>query len=148
MAGLNPSLAEISELLKRLHPQCVASGCLLPEARRLLATAQEIARQKGRTPVSQALWCDQGNHSFSSRDPKREHWDREVPNPSYKPGGDSDEMLKIPWDVCGACVAQINVRMAAIENEMRQAPAPPGGGVGYFAASPMGGPADPYPGNG
>lgn len=142
MAGVNPSLAEITELIKRMHPQCAASGCLLPEARRLLATAQEIAKMKERTPVSQALWCDQGNHPFSARDPKKEHWDREGPNPAYKPGSDRDETIKIPWDVCGNCVGQINARMAAIEAEMQQPQAPAGQPIGYYGGSAA--TAEPY----
>jgi hypothetical protein len=89
---------------------------MLAQARTMLAQAQQLV---GRTVkgeiVSQALWCDQGNHAFSGRDPKSEHWERKVKNAD-------GELITIPWDVCGEHIAAINNRLAAIEAEVAAAP--------------------------
>ncbi len=99
-----------------LVPHECAGGCKLAEARKLLASAQKLV---GRTAegaiVSQALWCDQGGHAFSARDPKAEHWERQGQN-------DKGEKITIPWDVCGEHMAAINARMAAIEAEIGPVP--------------------------
>ena len=81
-------------------------GCQLQRAQQMMMQAQDVlnraARLAGRTEngeiVSQALWCDQGNHAFSARDPKSEHWERHVKN-------DDGETVTIPWDVCGPHLA-------------------------------------------
>ena len=80
-------------------------GCQLSQARVLYARAQTVldnAQQlAGRTiegkPMSQALWCDAGEHPFSARDPKAERWDRTMKN-------DDGETITIPWDVCSDCL--------------------------------------------
>jgi hypothetical protein len=88
------------------HP--CRDGCQLEQARSLHASAKymldQAQRITGRTAegeiVSQALWCDGGNHAFSARDLKAEHWERRIK--------DSDgNALTIPWDVCGACLAKM-----------------------------------------
>jgi hypothetical protein len=71
---------------------------LYAQAQRMLEQAQRIS---GRTTegkiVSQALWCDAGEHAFSGRDPKSERWDRTMKN-------EKGETVTVPWDVCGACL--------------------------------------------
>ena len=95
-----------------LVPEECKAGCKLQEARQLLAAAEKLVGKtiRGET-VSQALWCDQGGHAFSARDPKSEHWTREVKN-------DAGELVKIPWDVCGTHMSAINSRLAALEAEI------------------------------
>jgi len=85
---------------------------MLPEARRMLAAAERLAgRTREGKIVSQALWCDQGDHPFSARDPKAEHWERQVK-------GDDGQTVIVPWDVCGKHMAAINNRLAQIEAEV------------------------------
>lgn len=83
-----------------------ADGCRLQEARALLAQANaalaDAERLAGRTRkgeiiVSQALWCDQGNHPFSGRDRQAEHWERSTRDGDGNP-------VTLPWDVCGPCL--------------------------------------------
>jgi hypothetical protein len=106
------SLADFEDFLKSLHPQCAVGGCKLPDARKLLAAAERLAGKNARGEiVSQALWCDQGGHAFSARDPQAEHWERQVKN-------DKGEPVVIPWDVCGRHMAGINTRLAAMEREI------------------------------
>ena len=84
----------------------------------MLATAEKlIGRRANGEIVSQALWCDQGNHPFSARDPKSEHWERQITNAA-------GEKQTVPWDVCGQCMTGINNRMAALEAEVAAAPPP------------------------
>jgi hypothetical protein len=93
-------------------PACIGSGCqvrgaeqTLLEARmayaaaeRMLEQARQLAgRNEKGEPVSQALWCDAGEHAFSGRDPKAERWDRTMKNAE-------NETVTIPWDVCGECL--------------------------------------------
>lgn len=102
-----------------LVPAECQPGCKLAEARKLLAQAQKLA---GRTAegeiVSQALWCDQGEHAFSARDPKAEHWERQGTDPA------TGKKVTVPWDVCGTHMDAINKRMAAIEAEVGGASEP------------------------
>lgn len=98
----------------RRVPKACMDGCQLTEARKLLVTAERLVGRttEGKT-VSQALWCDQGDHAFSARDPKSEHWERQVKN-------DKGENVTVPWDVCGQHVAAINERLAAMDAEVQQ----------------------------
>jgi hypothetical protein len=73
--------------------------CQLARAQVLYSQAQRLAEQMGRDrdgriTMSKALWCDAGEHAFSARDPRREHWQRTVFD------GEGGE-VQIPWDVCG-----------------------------------------------
>ncbi len=90
------------------RPHACRDGCQLAQAQNTLAQAQTLIAQaeqmRGRTingeiTMSQALWCDAGEHAFSARDPKREHWQRTVWD------GD-DRQVEIPWDVCSQHVQQ------------------------------------------
>lgn len=99
-----------------LVPEWCKDGCQVATARQMLAAAEKlVGRRMNGEIVSQALWCDQGNHPFSARDPKSEHWERQVTN-------DKGEKQTVPWDVCGKCMTGINNRLAAIEAEVAAAP--------------------------
>ena len=53
---------------------CVTNGCQYPQLARMAASAQEALDQATKeriTALSGALWCDLGEHAFSSRDRKR-----------------------------------------------------------------------------
>lgn len=55
------------------HPVCTNGRCQWWEAVQILAQAKEIIEEHtGRSRMSQALWCDQGGHAFSERDPGRQ----------------------------------------------------------------------------
>lgn len=62
--------------------------------------------------MSQALWCDIGNHAFSAKDPDREHYTQtkkrkqNVGN-SYGTAVYQDQTdITDELDVCGPCVAR------------------------------------------
>lgn len=80
--------AEAMDQARKLHQQ----------AEHILEQARSLAghSETGET-VSQALWCDAGEHAFSARDPKRENWQRTMRN-------EEGEEVTVPWDVCGECL--------------------------------------------
>jgi len=86
--------------------QAAAAAAAMDQAREIYVSAERMLGQAqqltGHTPqgehVSQALWCDAGEHAFSARDPKAERWDRTMKNEEGEP-------VTIPWDVCGECLA-------------------------------------------
>jgi len=53
------------------HQDCGRYGCQLTEARQILAQARSIMEkvQILTTQATQALWCEQGEHAFSAKDP-------------------------------------------------------------------------------
>jgi hypothetical protein len=53
-------------------PGCVRDRCQLKQAADVLEAARQIVENGRRTNMSQALWCDQGGHAFSERDPGRQ----------------------------------------------------------------------------
>lgn len=126
-------------------PMACRDGCKLADARKMLAQAERlVGRSREGKPVSQALWCDQGNHPFSARDPKAEHWERQVKN-------DAGETITVPWDVCGRCMGGINQRLATMEQEIaaqQQQPAaapavlPPAAQPQWTPGSQFGGASD------
>jgi hypothetical protein len=113
---------------ERGDPHPCRAGCQLGEARSTLVQAGRIMEQAQRlagrtqegTIVSQAMWCDQGQHAFSARDPKAEHWERNGTDPV------SGKKVTVPWDVCGEHMQAINGRLAALEAETNPGHAIPG----------------------
>lgn len=104
---------ELREVIASLTPQCATTGCKLREAQAILTQAERLVGKNSRGEiVSQALWCDQGDHAFSARDPKAEHWERQATDP------DSGKKVTVPWDVCGQHMQAINGRLAQIEAEV------------------------------
>lgn len=55
--------------------------------------------------MSLAKWCDQGNHPFSARDIKAEHWTRNMAGPD-------GARVDVDWDVCGPCLENISAAAA------------------------------------
>ena len=101
-----------------LVPEWCKDGCQLSQARAMLAQAEKlVGRTKEGKIMSQALWCDQGQHAFSARDPKSEHWERQATDPK------TGEKIVVPWDVCGDHMAAIDNRLAQMEAERAAATA-------------------------
>jgi hypothetical protein len=78
--------------------QLARAQVTLNQAQNLIRRAEEMRGRSldGKVIMSQALWCDAGEHAFTSRDPKREHWQRTLRD-------ENGEEIEIPWDVCGPC---------------------------------------------
>ena len=53
------------------HPLCF-NNCTFVKAQYLLEQVQSLS--KGIVEMSRAMWCDQGNHAFSERDPGKRHF--------------------------------------------------------------------------
>ena len=80
-------------------PECVRGRCMIGAASSLLDQAREVIRQNGRDGMSSALWCDQGGHAFSERDPGRQRI-------SVNTLDENDLETTISKDFCGACAAK------------------------------------------
>jgi hypothetical protein len=75
---------------------CAGSRCQLEGAQKLLDRARDVL--ESRNNMSAALWCDQGGHAFSERDPGRQ---RITVNTL-----DEDEReVQVAKDFCGECAA-------------------------------------------
>lgn len=84
-----------------VHCQLGAAQSAYARAQDLLNAARQLGgRDQNGDPVSQAKWCDQGNHAFSSRDTQAEHWRRNMPGPD-------GTRVDVEWDVCGPCLTSI-----------------------------------------
>lgn len=77
-------------------PTCKARGCQLYAAHNYLVQARQVIEQQGRSSMSQALWCDQGGHAFSERDPGRQRISVTV----LDDNGDEQQEAR---DLCGEC---------------------------------------------
>lgn len=82
----------------RAEPACLDSGCMLSAASGMLRQAQEIIRQNGRDGMSAALWCEQGGHAFSERDPGRQRI-------SINTLDEEENEVVVAKDFCGDCAA-------------------------------------------
>jgi len=82
-----------------VDPSCAARGCMIGGAHEYLAKARELLEQNGRGNMSAALWCDQGGHAFSERDPGRQRISVTV----LDEDGDEQQEAR---DLCGECATQ------------------------------------------
>lgn len=71
---------------------------MLGSAAGLLDQAREVIRQNGRDGMSSALWCDQGGHAFSERDPGRQRI-------SVNTLDENENEVNLTKDFCGDCAA-------------------------------------------
>lgn len=78
---------------------CAAGGCMLGSAAGLLQQARDVIESNGRTGMSAALWCDQGGHAFSERDPGRQRISVTVLD-------DEGEEKQEARDLCGSCAEE------------------------------------------
>lgn len=86
---------------------------MLHTAAAVLEQARQVIRENGRDGMSQALWCDQGGHAFSERDPGRQRVNVNM----LDDDGNEVEMAK---DLCGECAVAIGI---TTPRKTRSAPA-------------------------
>ena len=98
MASLNMGpVTRSAAYVERAAPLCQNGGCQLHTAQRTLDQARELF--ESRNNMSVALWCDQGGHAFSERDPGRQ---RITVNTLDEV---SDQEVQVSKDFCGDCAA-------------------------------------------
>jgi hypothetical protein len=78
---------------------CLSGGCMIGGARSLLNQARQVIEQTSRSSMSAALWCDQGGHAFSERDPGRQRIRVNVLD-------DNEQETEVAKDFCGDCAAK------------------------------------------
>lgn len=92
---------------------CRRGGCQFGQAGTLLAAARTIVENGRRSNMSSALWCDQGGHAFSERDPGRQRISITVLD-------ENEEEKQEARDFCGDCA-----QAAGLLNKRRTRPAAP-----------------------
>lgn len=80
-------------------PACAGGQCMIGSARAFLVQAQQAIEQTSRSSMSVALWCDQGGHAFSERDPGRQRI-------KVNTLDDNEVEVEVTKDFCGDCAAQ------------------------------------------
>jgi hypothetical protein len=85
--------------VRAADPVCAAGQCMIGSARGFLIQAQQVIKENGRNAMSVALWCDQGGHAFSERDPGRQRI-------SVNTLDDNEQEVTIAKDFCGDCAAK------------------------------------------
>lgn len=75
---------------------CRFDGCAIGRAGQMLETARKIIEETGRGKMSQAMWCDQGGHAFSERDPGRQRI-------SVSTLDENENEVQVSKDFCGDC---------------------------------------------
>lgn len=81
---------------------------MLDTSATILEQSRTIA--EGMRNVSKAVWCDQGGHAFSERDPGRRHFSET----SFDSEGEPDGTYV--FDVCGKCGAKMAEARKALTN--------------------------------
>jgi len=85
-------------------PGCVTGKCQYAAALDLLRQATAYVQDNtGRTNMSQALWCDQGGHAFSERDPGRQRISVAVLDE------ESGREIQESRDLCGVCAEKMGL---------------------------------------
>lgn len=74
---------------------CRYDGCQLHRTITIMAGATQLLT--GRNHMSQALWCDQGGHAFSERDPGRQRITVNIIDE------DTEDETQVSKDFCGEC---------------------------------------------
>src|ERR1700679_3738964 len=78
-------------------PVCQGQGCKVGTAERILKQAIGLLEERDRNHMSAALWCDQGGHAFSERDPGRQ---RVTVNTLDE---ETEREVTVAKDFCGEC---------------------------------------------
>lgn len=98
-------------------PACRERGCVAPEMARMLQSlsshereVMRILQEKG-TPMepTKALWCEQGGHSFSEKDPDYQVLSISGKDKDGKPVTESRTL-------CGPCASQAKVNLGSARN--------------------------------
>lgn len=79
---------------------CGSTGCQMRKAVDTYAMAEQMIRNLTRSGMSQALWCDQGGHAFSERDPGRQRISVTVLD------DETEQEKQETRDFCGDCARQ------------------------------------------
>lgn len=72
---------------------------MMGRATGLLEQARAIVEEGSRGSMSAALWCDQGGHAFSERDPGRQRI-------SVSTLDDDEREVNLTKDFCGDCASK------------------------------------------
>jgi hypothetical protein len=112
MATWNPGHLPDSAYVRGALLECRERGCQATElamlARHLSDQAHEVLetleRKEAQMQPTQALWCEQGGHSFSEKDP-----DAQVLTISGKTVEESRT-------ICGACAEKTKTRIGSTQN--------------------------------
>ncbi len=94
---------------------CQNYGCQLHQAQRTLDQARELIET--RNNMSAALWCDQGGHAFSERDPGRQRI-------TVNTLDENEQEAVVSKDFCGDCAVK-----AGLTSPRRTRPTLAAGGV-------------------
>jgi hypothetical protein len=104
---------------------CAAHGCQAPElatlARHLSEQAHEtlglLERERTQMKPTQALWCEQGGHSFSEKDP-------DVQVLTIQGRGPDGQPVEESRTSCGECAALAKTRLGKVRNSRASELAP------------------------
>lgn len=110
------SYAEPKKYAKDATAVCCAQGCRAPELEAMLASTlnvtQELLTQRekeAQMDPTKALWCEQGGHSFSEKDP-----DFQVLTIT---GRDKEgKQVTESRTICGPCAAQTKTNLGSARN--------------------------------
>ncbi len=87
-------MADVSQAAQK----CRYDGCQFGRLASIASDAQYLLT--GRDHMSQALWCDQGGHAFSERDPGRQRISVNTLD------SETDAEIQVTKDFCGQCATQ------------------------------------------
>lgn len=88
------------------HPGCTQHGCQFGQGMQIATQAAEAVKAMGKESMSAALWCDQGGHAFSERDPGRQRITVDVIDE------DTEIETKVTKDFCGGCAKDAGLTTA------------------------------------
>jgi hypothetical protein len=103
--------------VKGALPECFNRGCQAPElallARRLSDQAhtvlETLEKKEAQMQPTQALWCEQGGHSFSEKDP-------DVQVLTIAGRGPDGKTVEESRTICGACAEKTKTRIGSTQN--------------------------------
>jgi hypothetical protein len=112
--GLNPGYLSGNTYVRGAGHACQKQGCRAEELEAMLASTlnvtQELLREKeGKMEPTRALWCEQGGHSFSEKDPGMQVLSITGKN---KEGDKVTESRTI----CGPCAEQTKTNLGGARN--------------------------------
>jgi hypothetical protein len=95
-------------------PNCRLNGCQAPELHAMLAstlnvTQELLAKKESAMEPTKALWCEQGGHSFSEKDPDLQVLSISGKDKEGKPVTESRTL-------CGPCASQAKVNLGSARN--------------------------------
>ena len=117
MASLNMGpMTTRAAYVERAAPICQNNACQFHQAQHVLDQARELI--ESRNHMSAALWCDQGGHAFSERDPGRQRITVNTLDQA------TEQEIQVSKDFCGDCAAK-----SGLSSPRRTRPTLASGGV-------------------